>query len=208
MVIGIIPIIQNLKSSNMALKYSNLSSGFADMLRQNEFLTDNRKVALTEPESYDSNLAPHKVFTIDESDILDGSGTRAARQIGWRIFGENQANEVLEGYCDENDENHEFGGVNQGPFVEGTRSVLAMAENLESVADLEFEVAMIKIPSLYIMSLWLQHEDRTNDIFIPFGPVNNELEADRVYNSAEFENALLSAAQTKPTFDDPHEEGR
>jgi hypothetical protein len=55
----------------------------------------------------------------------------------------------------------EFGGINAGPFVEGTEKAIRRAEALEEVAKGKFEAVLVVVPALYVVALWLQ--DRSND---------------------------------------------
>ena len=178
----------------MALNFTAPSDGFRSLILQ--------KPELSRSIENISESAPHKVYTISPEDMESASGLGAARQIGWRIFHLNEPETVVEGYCDENDNQHEFGGYNQGPFVEGTREVLKLAGALDQTSRDDFEVAMIKLPWIYVMALWLKHQDAGQDIIIPFGPSNNALTSDRVYSQAEFMEALRTAQNARPDFDD------
>lgn len=183
----------------MPLKYTKPSSGFANIIE---------RVTPGGSERAHSDYSSHKVYTINSEDIESGAGLDAAKHVGWRIFHSGDSGAVIESYCNENDEEHEFGGVNQGPFVAGTRDVISLAEELISEHKDEYEVAMVRIPWLYVMALWLKSDDAEKDMVIPFGPLNVNLEGNKAYSRAEFVAQLQAAAKKKAEFKDPFDDSQ
>ena len=177
----------------MALKYTLPSEGFQNLI--------NNKTIFSKQVQSVAEHAPHKVYTILPEDIENGDDLANAKQVGWRVFHLDDHETVIEGYCNENDESHEFGGFNQGPFVQGTRDVISLAEKLEETANDDFEVAMIRLPWIYVMALWLKHADPFNDIIIPFGPLHSEFTAGQRYTQQQFVATLKDAIASDKEFD-------
>ena len=49
-----------------------------------------------------------------------------------------------------------FGDLNEGPFVKATADAIVRAEALAEVRDGQFEAALLVVPALYVLALWLQ----------------------------------------------------
>ncbi len=147
--------------------------------------------------------APHDVYTINADKVANGS-LKSARRIGWRylVMQGERAVAAAEVQRPAGTGQPEFSHLNSGPFVEGSIDALSIAESLAEVAADDFEVRLLKLPSVYVMALWLHGPSK--DILIPLGPSDGHgpLTPNKPYSPDDFFRALTPLAQTRMAFDD------
>ena len=126
-----------------------------------------------------------QVFLLGLDDLRAGRGLEAARPIGWRYLVEDAGRPVALAETVVNREGrHVLGHVNYGPFVSGIDGALRRAEALEG-RDV-VRPALLHVPALYFLGLWLQSTDRpAEDTLMPIAPVSTSLEANRAYAAPE-----------------------
>lgn len=145
--------------------------------------------------------APHPVYFVGLKDLAEGRLLSSASLIGWRYI-------LLEGEqtigaatvkIGEDDEQLQFSHISHGPFVQNTVEGIDRAENLPEVQSSEFELRLLDIPSLYVVSLWLHgNQDR----LLPLPPTNRALEPYRSYSAEEMLAALRGPAIERLNSDD------
>ncbi len=116
---------------------------------------------------------PHKVYTVDLQDIIDGKKISDARQISWRylIEEEGQTSFAAEVYHNGSPEKaHSFASINRGPFVQSTVDAIKKLEQDSDIKKGEYEIHVMRIPELYVMALWLRGINGSKDILIPIAP--------------------------------------
>lgn len=150
--------------------------------------------------------SPHRVYSLRLTDIVSGRGYQSVVQVGWRVFHRSEKEAAVEVYSDASGTMHQFAGVNRGPYVEGTRAAVAEAEELEELADDDFVLNVLRIPQLYTLALWLQHEDPEHDVILPVAPVAHGLEACRPYSWRAFLDELKEEAERILANEQPPEE--
>lgn len=109
----------------------------------------------------------HQVFDLSGSDVEDGktpaqASLHASRYLishGSKLLA---AAEVRGSSCGCK---AVFNRINDGPHVSGHEKALKVAEGLP--LDGSFRVQVLRVPSLYIMALWLKSTDGGSDVFIP-----------------------------------------
>jgi len=90
-----------------------------------------------------------------------------------------------------------FDGINEGPFVASTLGALKSAP-LVAPDDRSYVARVLRIPSIYLMALWLHHEpDTTLDLIIPLEPTTYGLSQDKVMSRRDFEDAVREPAQVR-----------
>jgi hypothetical protein len=118
------------------------------------------------------------------SDTVDGGGDRPA------IAAVTAVRPKANGF--------EFGGLNEGPFVEGTEKAIRQAEALIGDREGQFEAVLLVVPALYVVALWLQdlssdapssHSSEA-DLLIPIAPSNPALDLDQPITPASFLKAV------------------
>jgi hypothetical protein len=94
----------------------------------------------------------------------------------------------------------QFSHFNTGPFVEETVWAILQAENLDDVVKNDYEARILRIPTLYVMAIWLHN--KKNDILIPMPPTNENLTPEKTYSQKDFFSSLNINVQTRSDFDD------
>ena len=148
-----------------------------------------------------TTAGPHQIFFVGLSDIAEGRFLDAARAVGWRyiIFDAEQPLAAAELKIGDDEGAVEFSNINRGPFAASTVEGVARAESLPVVRDNDFELRVIEIPALYVVTLWL-HGDQ--DIIIPLPPTRPELESLALYGEEEVVGRLRKTAQERLKFDE------
>jgi hypothetical protein len=114
----------------------------------------------------------HKVYTLGRSDIVQGRNLDKARVLAWRFLIQ-YGTKILaatEFSCDAQGQNLRFASLDTGPFAQGTREAVRLAEGLASVKAGSYELRALRAPSVYAMALWLMNLQRGDDIIIPILP--------------------------------------
>ncbi len=147
--------------------------------------------------------APHPVYFVGLTDVAEGNLLSAATLTGWRYL-------VLKGdepigaanlRVTENDETFQFSHISHGPFVKSTVEGISRAENLQEVVSNDYELRLLDIPSLYVVSLWLHGDE---DRLIPLPPTNRALEAYATYSGEEMATALKGPALARLDSEEPN----
>jgi hypothetical protein len=149
----------------------------------------------------DDNI-PQRVYTIGLEEIAAGAGLEQAKMCGWRVFHHEDSGASVEIYSDDSETKYEFGGINRGPFVQGLRNALQEVSSHARFKEQEYELNILKIPALYIMSFWMRHQNSKEDVIIPIAPTHPRLEPNREYSPEEFFADLQDDAKTRLAFDD------
>ncbi len=149
------------------------------------------------------NLLPHKVFTVGLSDLVSGNWVAAAQLVGWRYLMQRQgvpgvSAEVAVSSSGE----HRFAQLNEGPFVDQTAHLIAEVDGREPMKGGSYELAVLRIPALYVMALWMRGNGQSEDVIIPMEPTLETLEPGHQYTIAELSPILAAAASERLGFDD------
>lgn len=119
---------------------------------------------------------PHIVYHLGLDDLASGKGLEAATPVSW---GHVAGAMLVEARYD----TQELSQINQGPFAAGIANSVARIEGSQHVAGADFELAVLKIPGIYLLALWLRGN---NDTLVPVPPAPREFEPERFYNAPEF----------------------
>jgi hypothetical protein len=148
-----------------------------------------------------SAALPHQVFNLGLADAAEGALVRA-QPSGWRYLLEADQEVVASGETRlDGDDRHTFSHINEGPFVRGTVRALAVAEKAAHEHERDLEFAVLHVPALYLMSVWLRPDataELAESLFIPIAPAPAGLEADQVYTSQEFSARVAELARDVP----------
>ncbi len=144
---------------------------------------------------------PHQVFTVGLSDLNDSTWVEKARPVAWRYLLQGQDGTAMAAEVNLSAQGDHGVALNEGPFVEQTADLLAEARSDQSVENGDYEFAVLRIPAIYVMALWLKSRNSGDDIFIPMGPTLEELEPGRHYGLDEITSILVAAAKDALAFD-------
>jgi hypothetical protein len=124
----------------------------------------------------------------------------AAKPIAWRylLVNEDTALSAAE-LIEREDGTLTFAEMNTGPFVQATADIVAAAERLDEVSRGDFELRLLRVPSVYLVALWLRGNDA--DLLLPLPPAPDGLDAGHVYSPTEILVILRPQAQSRADFD-------
>ena len=154
--------------------------------------------------------APHPVYTLRLSDLVEGKGLESAELTGWRYLVQRgdatiASAEIHTGAAGAGAAALE---VNEGPFVGATSSAVAKAEELPQVDHEVYELRLLRIPALYLVALWLNAQGDAEDVLMPIGPTPPEVESERPYGPDELLKTLDQEARKQVEFDSSPDQGR
>lgn len=152
------------------------------------------------PNAAPSVSAP--LFVLGLADIAGSGGLAAARQTGWRHLldagtGAVLAETALRGAT------HVFAAVNESPFAQDMQARLAMLNHDPAVSAGSYQAALLQVPAMGVMALWLRGSVGSSDILVPLAPSPSPLVAGRHYNEGDFLATLRPMAQAKLHADAP-----
>jgi hypothetical protein len=99
----------------------------------------------------------------------------------------------------------EFLGLTHGPFTAATIEALTAAEKFPTVAKSDYELRLLKVPSVYLVALWLHGDD---DILVPMASPPGGLKKNRAYSEGQVIKALSEIAAKTKRFHDAYEKNR
>jgi hypothetical protein len=119
-----------------------------------------------------SLAVPHPVYLVDTVDITSGKQLEAARLVAWRflVLDRQTAVGAVELACDPDGKNLKFASFNVGPFVQETQTAVNRAEQLDEVKNGSYELRALRLPSVYVMSLWLKNKGQGKDLMVIMNP--------------------------------------
>jgi hypothetical protein len=130
------------------------------------------RVTKVEDPSQLSSALPHQVYTLGSRQIAQGRNFDSAWLVAWRFlinYG-SRAIAAVELACDAQGGNLRFASLDTGPFAQGTRDIVAQAEQSDPVRTGSYELRVLKAPSVYTMAVWLKNLVGGDDIVIPINP--------------------------------------
>ena len=139
----------------------------------------------------------HQVYNLNLNDLAGADPLAQAQLVGWRhlITSGNQTAMAAEVACDDRGGNLRFSHLHEGPLVGGLAQALVAAEHAPEVIQGSYEVRVLRIPSIYVMALWLKANTPGKDLFVPAAPTNRLLTPGHMYAAAEFADLLKKIAQ-------------
>jgi hypothetical protein len=139
--------------------------------------------------------APLRVYTLGLEALARSKAVEAsARATGWRFLVEEATEPVAAAEVQDQTRAAVPAQLTEGPFVRSTADGLRAAERLAPVEESAFEVRLLRVPALHLVSLWLHASDR-DDLFMPLEPAPVPFEAGRSYPEPEFAELAMSLAR-------------
>jgi hypothetical protein len=137
------------------------------------------------------------VYYLGLSDIAKNLDINASIQTGWRYT--LKQNDVILAHAqtviDPNGKNV-FSAINEGPMIEGTTKAIAATENLSEMNAGNFEVRLLFIPALHVITLWLVDENGKNDFTVPIEPTPASLTPNKLLPLNDFLTIIQREAKT------------
>jgi hypothetical protein len=134
-------------------------------------------------------------FVLDLSDVR--KGTMAARQVGWRhlLPTGDPAGPVLAETAIRDSNQHVFAGVTESPFVNDLEDQLLLLLTDPTVPAGSYDAALLQVPAIYVMAIWLQDTAHHHDLIAPVAPTPPSLTAGRQYSTSQFLDALRASTE-------------
>jgi len=145
---------------------------------------------------------PHRVYTATAADVVAGSILSSAKEDSWRYLVINNSDEAVAAVevISRDGGPMELTHINEGPFVVGTVDAIAIAEEQVGDGPRDFELRLLRIPSLYLIALWLHADD--TDGLIPIAPAPAGLRAGATITEAELTATLRPLAEQRTRIEE------
>jgi hypothetical protein len=142
--------------------------------------------------------APHAVYSPGVDELAQGRGLSGAEPIATEYL-------VMDGdMAVATVEQHAGGGgvaSTEGPFAEATAQAIRGAEHDPALSDGDYELRSLRVPSLYLMAVWLKDLSGDGDVVIPLAPAPAPLVAGRTYHLTDLEPLLADMSRERLSFD-------
>lgn len=145
--------------------------------------------------------APHPMFNLALEAIDRENWIDQVQMTGWRYFVTSNEGVVATAEARSLSRNGPVEGTltNEGPFVVGSEQALALAEKLPEVAAGQYVLGLLRVPSLYLIALWLRSEVRPEalDRFVPVAPAPEPYQVNSVMEPRAFIDILRSLKRAR-----------
>jgi hypothetical protein len=143
-----------------------------------------------------SLAVPHRVYNLGLSDIKGANPIGKARPSAWRYLVVEEGTVIAAAEAIQRTANAKplFSNTNEGAFVDSMAKAVEAAEQLPEVEAGNYELAVLRVPALYVIALWLKGAGakRPDDIFIPLEPAPAGLKAGERMSAGDLNAALLT----------------
>ncbi|HEU4905251.1 MAG TPA: hypothetical protein VFT19_03945 [Solirubrobacterales bacterium] len=174
-----------------------IDASLADLAERPDFSKRPLARALAAESEPDIAVAlPHDVYDLALETFEHSPGLTAAELVGRRCLVTSDGAPVAT--LELPDPDGARGVVTtHGPFTEATAEALRAAEDSGKVADGDYDLRLLRIPALYLMSLWLKDQQGKDDVFIPLAPAPAGLDGGAIYNWDEMRSHLAGLAEQR-----------
>jgi len=140
---------------------------------------------------------PHPVYDVSLNDLAKGKGLSKALLVSWRyLISDGDSTSVAEVSAPRSKKQpHAFAMLNRGPFVSSLVETVEAATKNTTLTKGKYELAVVHVPALYVLALWLRSDKPGKSIVIPLAPAPSPLTAGKSYSEEEFAGALVPAAK-------------
>jgi hypothetical protein len=134
------------------------------------------------------------LFVLGLSDVHDG--TMAARQVGWRhlLPTGDPVGPVMADTAIRDFNQHIYSGVTESPFARDLENRLTSIPADTTVAAGHYDAAVLEVPAMYVMAIWLRDTSQHDDVVVPVAPSPPSLIAGHHYSTSQFLDALRASA--------------
>lgn len=138
---------------------------------------------------------PHPVYFLGADHLSEKRALSAAVLSGWRflILRGTRARAAASVAFDAKNGRFAFANVSDSPFTSGTITALRRAARLKAMSKDKFEVRLLQVPALKLVSVWLHGSE--DDYILPLPPAHQSLKPFKLYSDSAFAEALSDAAE-------------
>ncbi len=132
-------------------------------------------------------------YVLDLSDVR--IGVMAAHQVGWQhlLPTGDPAGPALAETAIRGSNQHVFVGVAESPFASDLEHRLSVLRADPTVSASSYNAALLEVPAMYVMAIWLQDTSHHDDLIVPLAPAPPPLTAGRNYSTSQFLDALRAS---------------
>jgi hypothetical protein len=144
-------------------------------------------------------VLPHRVYFARLDQVKRGIGLQYARPVAWRYFVKSDVDEslVLAEVNIERKGIHRFASLHTVAHSQNHYELLkSIAQEASDRGEYAFRV--LRIPSIYVLAVWLRSDRRGHDIVVPIVPHHHCLTNRHFYRRGEFEERIQSEARERP----------
>lgn len=142
-----------------------------------------------------SLAAPHPVYNLSLDDVGSSDPLAKTNLTAWGyvILDGEQTVATAEALQSMGKKKPVFSHTHEGPSVASFGEAISLAEKLPELENDSYELAVLRIPALYVTALWLKGAQRgtADDLFIPLNPAPNGLKAEEKMTADVFLQALV-----------------
>ena len=162
-------------------------------------------ISFAAPKGLDIKL-PHPVYEVALKDLASGKGLTKAKLVSWRyLLSDGESTSVAEvSEPKTKKQAPAFAMLNRGPFVGSLVETVEKATKSKALAKSSYELAVLHIPALYVLALWLRGSGKSaKNVVIPLAPAPASLTAGKSYSEDELVAALEPSAKAADTAGGP-----
>jgi hypothetical protein len=143
-------------------------------------------------------LLPHAVYFAQLGHVRAGAGLQYARPVAWRYFVKSSVDETL-ALAEINIERkgtHRFSSLH---IISHGRDHYELLKSIAQQANDRgaYAFRLLRIPSIYVLAVWLRSERRGYDVIVPLVPNQHFLINQHFYPRREFEERIQSEARER-----------
>jgi hypothetical protein len=143
-----------------------------------------------------------EVYVLSLKDIRSGAGLSAKKDAGWRFISAATPGGVGAAAHVSNDSHGTpvMRGISHGPEIAAAVSAAREVESLPEVAGQQFEMWVLRIPSVLVEAYWLKSSSGAKEFIVPY-LAGTRLQLMKTYSVAEFLQIVRVLAEEFSAFD-------
>lgn len=150
-----------------------------------------------------SLAAPHPTYNLGLEDIGSAKALDKATLTAWSyvILDGDQSIATAEALPASGSSQPLFASTSEGPTATSIGAAIAVAEALPELEEKTYELAVLRIPALYVTALWLKGSEpgTADDLFIPLKPAPDKLKAEEKLTADAFLKTLADLKAIRGT---------
>ena len=143
-------------------------------------------------------MPPHAVYDLRVDEISQGRGLDAVHKTGYRYLITADPTSVAAAEVHISGDQATFlANVNYGRFAAATARAIERLSALDLLRSKSYELRLLRISALGLMTIWLKSEDGGDDKLYPLEPTPDGLTANTLYSVSDFLKAVSPLAKAR-----------